>query len=100
MPALLDRIAQHPLNGSELDNANADKRIFRVVNKHGEEVGRIFSDTAPVCNGLGCYPARCAPGECLLKPAEACTEIGAEPNGQPRTSPLIRAWLTARRWLF
>lgn len=70
------------LSETELDRSIADKRIFRVVDRHGEEVGRIFSDTVPVA------------------PAEACTEVGAEPAGQHRTSPLIVAWLMVRRWLF
>jgi hypothetical protein len=61
---------------------------------------RIAEKAAPACNGMGCYPDRCPPGECVLKPAEACTELGAEPDGQHRTSPLIRAYLAARHWLF
>ena len=54
--------------------------------------------STPGCNG-GCDQGRKA-CDCRPAPAEACSDIGVEPAGQHRTSPLIRAWLVARRWLF
>lgn len=47
-----------------------------------------------------CCTGRCTEGdrECL-RPAEACSELGAEPKGHHRTSPLIVSWLAVRRWL-
>jgi len=46
------------------------------------------------CDAQGRYATRPWPS-----PAEACTEIGAEPPGRHRTCWLIRLWLRVRRAL-
>ena len=71
----------------------------RIEDKRSPMWWNTFADTVPTgCSG-GCDQGRkvC---DCRPAPAEACSDIGAEPAGQHQTSPLIRAYLAARRWLF
>ena len=74
------------LTERELDKRIADKLMPAGCDQQGRHAVRDWPDTMPV-----------AP---YGQPAEACTEVGAEPTGQHRTSALIRAYLAARRWLF
>ena len=78
MATLLTRLTER-----DLDQANAEKQLPSGCDQQGRFDTRPFPDTVAVA-----YPA------------EACTEVGADPAGQHRTSPLIRAYLMARRWLF
>jgi len=93
MATLLTRMTEHPLTAAELDNANADKRAPMWWNK--------FADTQAAwpCEWESCT-GNCTESdrECL-RPAEACSELGAEPEGRHRTSFLIVTWLAVRRWL-
>jgi hypothetical protein len=84
MPTLMTRLTE-----PDLDKCIEDKVMW----------WNTFANTQPTgCNG-DCDQGRKA-CDCRPDAAEACTEVGAEPAGQHRTSPLIRAYLMARRWLF
>lgn len=52
------------------------------------------------CNGSCETPPGCDcwPDTIPVRPAEAATEVGAEPRGRHRTPPLCRAWLAMCRF--
>ena len=83
------------LTEADLDARIADKRIHRVIGKDGKEVGRMFRDTQAA------WPCEweCCTGNCTennrecLRPAEACTELGADGWTQTQINYLrVIAW--------